>query len=135
MRLDDVTKLGQSIWLDFIRRHLLTSGELRRLVEQEGVRGVTSNPSIFRDAIAGSTDYDAELAARVGEDHAPVAELYTDLVVEDIQGAADVLRPVYRPPPGTMLREPRSLARARARHRGDGRTCAPLWRRVARTTS
>jgi H+-transporting ATPase len=133
MRLDDVTKLGQSIWLDSIRRHLLTGGELSRLVTQEGVRGVTSNPSIFRDAIAGSTDYDAELEGRVRAGHASAVELYTDLVVEDIRGAADVLRPVYdtsarrdgyvslEVSPALAHDTAGTIARARA-----------LWQRVAR---
>jgi transaldolase len=55
--------LGQSVWLDYIRRHLITSGELARLIEQDGLGGVTSNPSIFEKAIAGSTDYTEVLAA------------------------------------------------------------------------
>ena len=53
--------LGQSVWLDYIRRSLLTSGELERLVDEDGLRGVTSNPAIFEKAITGSTDYEAEL--------------------------------------------------------------------------
>ena len=59
--LRGLRKLGQSIWLDYIRRHLLTSGELRHLVESSGVAGVTANPSIFEKAIAGSTDYEGAL--------------------------------------------------------------------------
>ena len=55
--LKDLLKYGQSVWLDYIRRNLITSGELKRLIEEDGLRGMTSNPSIFEKAIAGSTDY------------------------------------------------------------------------------
>ena len=56
--LRELTKYDQSFWLDYIRRSLITSGELRRMVEEDGLRGVTSNPTIFQKAIAGSSDYD-----------------------------------------------------------------------------
>ncbi|MHA2223511.1 MAG: transaldolase family protein, partial [Candidatus Thorarchaeota archaeon] len=56
--LRELQKYGQSFWLDYIRRSLITSGELRRLVEEDGLRGVTSNPTIFQKAISGSSDYD-----------------------------------------------------------------------------
>lgn len=87
--------LGQSVWLDYIRRHLITSGELTRLIDEDGLGGVTSNPSIFEKAIAGSTDY-AELLAAAGR-RAPCAtkELYESLAIADIQDAADLLRGVY----------------------------------------
>ena len=55
--LKDLLKFGQSVWLDYIRRNLITSGELKRLIEEDGLRGMTSNPAIFEKAIAGSTDY------------------------------------------------------------------------------
>ena len=58
--LKALQEYGQSVWLDYIRRSLLTSGELRRLVEEDGLRGVTSNPAIFEKAIAGSTDYESD---------------------------------------------------------------------------
>ena len=61
--LHTLHQLGQSIWLDYIRRHLITSGELRRLVEESGVTGLTANPSIFEKAILGSTDYEDALGA------------------------------------------------------------------------
>lgn len=95
MHLGEVLKLGQSIWMDALRRRMLTSGELRSLVEDVGLRGLTSNPTIFRDAIAGSDDYDAALEDLVRRERLPAIDLYTALVVEDIRGAADVLRPVY----------------------------------------
>ena len=87
---------GQSIWLDYIRRNLIRSGELKRLVDEDGIRGVTSNPTIFEKAIAGSTDYDEALRAMLARDgNADVEKLYEPLAIEDIQMAADVLRPVY----------------------------------------
>ncbi|HEU5400517.1 MAG TPA: transaldolase, partial [Terriglobales bacterium] len=87
---------GQSIWLDYIRRHLITSGELKRLVDEDGLSGVTSNPTIFDKAIAGSTDYDETLAKLLSESpHAEARTLFDLLEIEDIKMAADVLRPVY----------------------------------------
>jgi transaldolase/glucose-6-phosphate isomerase len=85
----------QSVWLDYIRRHLLTSGELRRLVDEDGVTGVTSNPAIFEKAIAGSSDYTASLARHAGAGEGDPKALYEALAIEDIQLAADVLHPVY----------------------------------------
>ncbi|MGI0071973.1 MAG: bifunctional transaldolase/phosoglucose isomerase [Thermoplasmata archaeon] len=95
-RLADLLARGQSPWLDYIRRSLLTSGELKRMVEQDGITGVTINPTIFDKAIAGSHDYDAPLKQMLARDpHLAPAELYERLAVEDVRGAADVLRPVY----------------------------------------
>ena len=94
--LKELLKQGQSVWLDYIRRDLVRRGELKRLVEEDGIRGVTSNPTIFEKAIAGSTDYDEALGALLAQDpRADVEKLYEPLAVEDIQMAADVLRPVY----------------------------------------
>lgn len=94
--LKQLAEQGQSIWLDYIRRDLIRSGELKRLVEEDGLRGVTSNPTIFDKAISGSTDYDMALRALLaGNLHAAVGELYDPLAIEDIQMAADVLRTVY----------------------------------------
>ena len=89
----EAQRLGQSIWYDNIRRGLLSSGEMGRLIEL-GVTGVTSNPTIFEKAIAGSTDYDAALLtlARASKS---VMETYEALVVDDIRATADLLRPVY----------------------------------------
>jgi transaldolase/glucose-6-phosphate isomerase len=85
---------GQSVWLDSIRRSLLTSGELQRLVDEDGVRGVTSNPAIFEKAVTGSSDY-ADILEAPGAASSEAAVLYETLAVRDIQQAADVLRPVY----------------------------------------
>jgi transaldolase / glucose-6-phosphate isomerase len=87
---------GQSVWLDYIRRSLITSGELRRLVDEDGVHGVTSNPAIFEKAIDGSNDYAAAIDEISKE--APgldAKHVYERLAIKDIQDAADVLRPVY----------------------------------------
>ncbi|MBZ5628464.1 MAG: bifunctional transaldolase/phosoglucose isomerase [Acidobacteriia bacterium] len=85
---------GQSVWLDFIRRSLITSGELGRLVEEDGLRGVTSNPAIFEKAIVGSTDYRDILSATRFRDLDAKA-LYEEIAVRDIRDAADVLRAIY----------------------------------------
>lgn len=92
-KLHELAKLGQSIWSDYIRRAFLTPRELGVLIEQ-GLRGVTSNPSIFEKAIAGSADYDKDLQ-RLVQTHKSVDELYEALALEDIRRAADLLRPVY----------------------------------------
>jgi transaldolase/glucose-6-phosphate isomerase len=85
---------GQSIWLDFIRRGLITSGALRKLIQEDGLRGVTSNPSIFEKAISGSNDYDESIRALTLEGKS-VPEIYEFLTVRDIQEATDLFRPVY----------------------------------------
>jgi transaldolase / glucose-6-phosphate isomerase len=92
--ISEVLGHGQSIWYDNLRRCLVASGELRRMVDEDGLRGVTSNPSIFEKAITGSTDYAAELEELAGSGLDPKA-LYERLAIRDIQDAADVLRAVY----------------------------------------
>ncbi|HEX8501031.1 MAG TPA: transaldolase family protein, partial [Pyrinomonadaceae bacterium] len=93
-RLVEIMKLGQSIWYDNIRRAMLTTGDLRKKIEEDDLRGVTSNPTIFEKAITGSTDYDEQLA-RLVQAGKGVVEIYEELVVEDIANAADALKPVY----------------------------------------
>ncbi len=90
--LQQLHQFGQSFWYDNITRDLLVKGGLKRLVEDDGLRGLTSNPTIFGKAIAASATYDATIAKRI--DRGP-EEIFIDLAVEDIQGACDVLRPVY----------------------------------------
>jgi transaldolase len=93
--IQEARRLGQSIWLDFIRRKLITSGELKQMV-RDGISGITSNPSIFQKAIAQSDDYNQALEAILGSDpDAGVEAIYERLAVEDIRMAADTLRPVY----------------------------------------
>jgi len=86
--------LGQSIWLDYLRRGMIVSGDLKRLVEEDGVLGMTSNPSIFEKAIDGSHDYDDAVRALALEGKS-VEDIYQALTVEDVQRAADVFRPTY----------------------------------------
>jgi transaldolase len=90
----ELKRLGQSLWLDNIRRQLITSGELARL-RDEGVSGVTSNPTIFEKAVSGSADYDEAMVRLVGAKRKP-EEILWELMVEDIQAAADVFRPVHQ---------------------------------------
>lgn len=85
---------GQSVWLDYIRRSLLTSGELGRLIKEDGLRGVTSNPAIFEKAITGSTDY-TEILRALAPQYQDAKTLYEQVAIRDIQDATDVLRPVY----------------------------------------
>jgi transaldolase len=89
-----LASLGESLWLDYIHRDLLESGELRRLIEQDGIRGITSNPTIFEQAIGTGSAYDAAIAtlAREGRDARGILEA---LAVEDVTRAADAFRPIY----------------------------------------
>lgn len=90
----DLQALGQSIWIDFISRGMIISGELERMIEEDGVSGVTSNPSIFEKAIAGGDDYYEAIRA-----HTPKGvsseETFQKLAIDDIQKVADLLRPTY----------------------------------------
>jgi transaldolase/glucose-6-phosphate isomerase len=86
---------GQSVWLDFLARGFVAKGDLKKLIDSDGVKGVTSNPSIFEKAIASSDEYDAPIGQALKSGDRKVAELFEHLAVEDIQHAADVLRPVY----------------------------------------
>jgi len=93
--LKDLLKYGQSVWLDYIRRDLLTSGELKRLIEEDGLRGMTSNPTIFEKAIADSTLYSDILQSLRSRADLDAKGRYEILAIRDIQDAADFLRPVY----------------------------------------
>ena len=86
---------GQAVWLDFLARGFVAKGDLKKLIDSDGVKGVTSNPSIFEKAIGSSDEYDAPIGQALKKGDRPVAELFEHLAVEDIQHAADVLRPVY----------------------------------------
>ncbi|MCP4427921.1 MAG: bifunctional transaldolase/phosoglucose isomerase [Chloroflexi bacterium] len=92
-KLHDLARLGQSIWYDNIRRALLESGEFQQLLN-DGVRGVTSNPSIFEKAIVGSADYDEAIQALVASGKSAL-EIYDALTLQDIARTADLLRPIY----------------------------------------
>src|SRR6266849_10471577 len=93
--LKGLQDFGQSVWLDYIRRTLITSGELRRMIDEDGLRGVTSNPAIFEKAITGSTDYRDILDGPEARNMDAKA-LYEKIAMRDIQEAADILQPVYK---------------------------------------
>jgi transaldolase/glucose-6-phosphate isomerase len=86
---------GQAVWLDFLARGFVARGDLKKLIDTDGVKGVTSNPSIFEKAIGSSDEYDGAIGSALKKGDRSVADLFERLAVEDIQNAADVLRPVY----------------------------------------
>ena len=92
--LRELAKAGQSVWFDQMERRLLTSGKLRELIDEDDLRGLTSNPTIFEKAISGSDDYDSQLRILASESKSS-QEIYDALTIEDIGNAADVFRPVY----------------------------------------
>jgi transaldolase/glucose-6-phosphate isomerase len=92
--LFELYEAGTSVWLDYISRSLMTSGELKRMIEEDAVVGMTSNPTIFEKAISGSSDYDVALK-RLVDGRKSDEDIMLSLIVEDIQSAADVLKPVY----------------------------------------
>src|SRR4051794_31497820 len=93
-RLARLTALGTSIWLDQIERKLVEGGELARLVREDSLRGMTSNPAIFEKAILGSDEYDDQIQQLAG-DGADARSIYQEVAIRDVQNAADVLRSVY----------------------------------------
>ena len=93
--LQQLEACGQSPWLDYLKRSLVGSGELERLIENDGLKGVTSNPSIFEKAIGGSDEYGAEIKLFLASRDHSIAEIYEHLAIADIRAAADVLRPIY----------------------------------------
>ena len=93
-RLAALTEAGTAVWLDQIRRGMIESGELQRLVDEDSLRGVTSNPAIFEKAILGSEDYDADIE-RLAREGLDATAIYLDLAMKDVQLACDVLRPVW----------------------------------------
>src|SRR6185312_12905597 len=86
---------GQAVWLDFLARSFIQKGGLKKLVQDDGVRGVTSNPSIFEKAIGSGDEYDSGIKRVLRERDRPVTEIFEAIAVEDIKAAADVLRPVF----------------------------------------
>ena len=93
-RLAALTAAGTSVWLDQIRRSLIEGGELQRLIDEDSLRGVTSNPAIFEKAILGSPDYDDEVES-MAKEGATAKEIYDAIAVKDVQLATDVMRPVW----------------------------------------
>lgn len=90
----EIKQYGQSIWMDNLTRDLIQSGELKRMVEEQGICGITSNPAIFEKAIAGNAIYDADIETGIREGK-PTYQIYESLVFDDIRNACDILRPVY----------------------------------------
>src|SRR5271169_7177266 len=93
--LQALLSYGQSMWLDYIRRDLITSGKLKTMIEEDGLRGMTSNPSIFEKAIAESSLYDDILKSLASRKDLDTTARFEQIAIRDIQDAADVLRPVY----------------------------------------
>jgi len=124
---------GQSVWLDYIRRSLITSGELQRMINEDGLRGVTSNPAIFEKAIAGSNDYSETLMELEKKKGLGAEALYEALAIPDIQAAADILYPTYKATHGrdgyVSLEVSPFLAHETASTLGEARR---LWKAVGR---
>src|SRR5256886_15414236 len=91
----ELREAGQSVWLDFLRRGLISGGGLERLINEDGLSGVPSNRSIFRKAISGSTDYDQPVRALAEKGTTDPRAIFYDLALEDIQMAADLFRPQF----------------------------------------
>ncbi|MDX6770295.1 MAG: bifunctional transaldolase/phosoglucose isomerase [Elusimicrobiota bacterium] len=130
--LRDLHRFGVSVWYDYISRSLIASGELARLIAEDGVRGVTSNPAIFEKAIGGSSDYDAAIR-RLSKPKQTPQELFEALAVEDIREACDILAPLFAESKGgdgfVSLELPPHMARDA---RGSGQEAVRLAALVAR---
>jgi len=90
----EIENLGQSIWMDNLSRNIIESGELKSMIAEKGIRGITSNPAIFEKAIAGNAIYDADIEAGISADKS-VIDIYESLVFKDIRDACDIFMPVY----------------------------------------
>jgi transaldolase len=112
--LQQLADHGQSVWIDFLSRRLVHSGELQRLVRDAGVVGITSNPTIFQKAISAADDYDGQLREELVQTHDP-REIFVRLAARDVGDACDVLRPVFDGSGGASAEPP--SGRSRARHR------------------
>src|SRR4051812_48288933 len=93
-RVKQIHGFGQSIWLDFIDRDIIASGKLKKLIDEDGIRGVTSNPAIFEKAITSSSDYDDQIRSLVESDKSN-EDLFFELAITDIQNAAKLFESVY----------------------------------------
>jgi transaldolase len=92
--LSKLETFGQSVWLDYIQRDLVIGGQLKRMIREDKIKGITSNPSIFEKAISGCHDYDAAIQTLV-QDGKSVSEIYDVLSIQDVQAAANEFHPVY----------------------------------------
>src|SRR5215216_4524288 len=93
-RLHELSEHGQSVWFDTLSRQLIDSGELKRMMEEDAVVGVTSNPTIFQKAISAGDAYDEQLA-ELAHEHSDAKEIFLHLTAADVAEACDVLRPVW----------------------------------------
>src|SRR5438270_11483176 len=93
--LVELANVGQSVWYDQMERKLLTTGRLKQMIDEDDLRGLTSNPTIFEKAIAGSDDYEAQLRQLASQNKSR-DEIYDEIVIDDISKAADVFKPVYK---------------------------------------
>src|SRR6201992_191179 len=94
-RLKSLADHGQAVWLDFLSRGFIAQGGLKKLVDDDGLRGVTSNPSIFEHALGHSDEYDDAIGQMLKAQDYGVGEIFERLAIEDIKSATDVLKPVY----------------------------------------
>jgi transaldolase len=117
--LKKLESFGQSIWMDFIRRGVLTSGQFQRWIDEDGVSGVTSNPSIFQKAMSEGDAYDADIE-KLSAEGKSTEEIFDALAVEDIREACDVLGPVYTVLGCADLSSGRPSHHARSACRGAG---------------
>lgn len=128
----ELNKFGQSVWLDFIRREFVTGGGLQKLISQDGLAGLTSNPAIFEKAMGGGNEYATAIRA-LKEKGLSATELYETLAIEDIRAAADLFKPVFESTGGldgfVSLEVSPYLARDTAATVAEARR---LWREVAR---
>ena len=93
--LKSLAEHGQAVWLDFLSREFIANGGLKKLIDEDGLRGMTSNPSIFEQAIGHSDDYDDAIARMLSAQDRSVGEIFEHLAIADIQQATDMLRPLY----------------------------------------
>lgn len=130
--LNKIRKDGQSIWLDLLDREIMDSGKLKSLIDDDDLRGLTSNPSIFEKAISGSSDYDSDIA-KLSKKQDDNAAIFFDMAIDDIQRAADIFKPVYDKTDGkdgfVSLEVSPHLARDTE---GTIKQARDLWKRVDR---
>ncbi len=130
--LKKVLDYGQSIWLDFLDRDVMESGDLQKLIDDDGIRGLTSNPAIFEKAISNSSDYDEDISTFAEKEDNNEA-IFFDLAIKDIQRAADIFKPVYDKTKGKDGFVSLEVAPGLARDtKGTIKQAKELWKRVDR---
>ncbi len=122
-RLDQLSARGQSVWIDYLSRDLLETGELKRMMEEDAVVGVTSNPTIFQKALSQGDAYDEQL--KMLEHETDTKEIFLHLAVRDVENALDLLAPVHERRRAGRLRVDRGRPEPRLRHEGDLRRGDP----------